>query len=120
MKQKTGAGVPLARVRAVLATVNIDCECRERLSQALERFEALEQRRALRELIHDARRQADRIAAMLDFLRELNDVHIEEEDGSVFEELALLFDEIVAAGMEGAADMRRFGALHGERRVIGV
>lgn len=114
----TLSGVPLDRIRAVIASVELDCECREKLDQALERFEALEQRRNLRDLIHDARRQAERIAATLDFLRELDEIRIEEQDGSVFEELALLFDEIAIAGQQGAADMRRSGAVHAQRRKV--
>lgn len=104
--------VSLGRIRAVIRTVDLDCECREKLDQALRRFEALEQRRALRDLIHDARRQSERIAAMLDLLRELDDIRVDERDGSVFEELALLFDAIAAAAAAGAGDMRRFGLLH--------
>lgn len=104
--------VSLDRIRAVIRTVELDCECREKLDQALHRFEALEQRRALRDLIHDARRQSEQIAAMLDLLRELDDIRVEERDGSVFEELALLFDAIATAASTGAGDMRRFGRLH--------
>lgn len=107
--------VSLDRIRAVIRTVELDCACREKLDQALHRFEALEQRRALRDLIHDARRQSEQIAAMLDLLRELDDIRVEEQDGSVFEELALLFDAIATAAATGADDMRRFGRLHGGR-----
>lgn len=106
--------VSLGRIRAVIRTVDLDCECREKLDLALHRFEVLEQRRTLRDLIHDARRQSEQIAAMLDLLRELDDIRVEERDGSVFEELALLFDAIAAAAMAGAGDMRRFGLLHGD------
>jgi hypothetical protein len=101
----------LARVRAVLATVEFDCACREKLDDALRRFEALEQRRGMRDLIADARVQCERVAALLDLLKELDEIQAEDTDHGVFEELALLFEAIAAAATHGAADMRGFRAL---------
>lgn len=98
----------LSRVRAVLGTVELDCACRDRLDDALRRFEALELRRGRRDLIADARAQCDRVAGLLDLLKELDEIEIEATDRGVFEELALLFDTIAAAGLRGAEDMRRF------------
>lgn len=101
----------LARVRAVLGTVDLDCACREKLDEALRRFEALEQRRGLRDLIADARAQCEQVAALLDLLRELDEIQVEDTDCGVFEELALLFEAIATAATRGAGDMRRFQAL---------
>jgi len=101
----------LARVRAVLGTVDLDCACREKLDDALRRFAALEQRRGMRDLIADARAQCERVAALLDLLKELDEIEAEDADLGVFDELALLFETIAAAGMRGAEDMRRFREL---------
>ena len=68
----------LDRVRAVLGTLELDCRCRGKLDEALERFEALESRRQLRALILDARHQAERIAALLELVSELDTVTIDE------------------------------------------
>lgn len=109
MSQKPNSGVLLSRIRAVIGTVDLDCTCREKLDLALERFEMLEQRRQMRTLIVDARQQAERIGALLELLRDLDEIQIEEGDHSVFEELALMFETIEAAAATGARDMRSFG-----------
>ncbi|QRM27682.1 hypothetical protein [Microvirga sp. VF16] len=97
----------LDRVRAVLGTLELDCRCREKLDDALERFEALESRRQLRALILDARHQAERIAALLELVSELDTVTFDEADLSVFDEIALLFADIGLAAACGAEDMTR-------------
>lgn len=111
-EKTTASSAPIQRIRAIIQTVDLDCECRDKLDLALDRFELLEQRRHLRALIQDARRQAEQIAALLDLLRELDEVRFDENDNSVFEELALLFDAIAVAAVTGAGDMRNFRALH--------
>lgn len=95
----------LTRVRAVMDTLDLDCRCRGKLDAALERFEALENRRQLRGLILDARHQAERIGALLELVGELDTVSTEETDLSVFQEIALLFEDIRAAATRGAEDM---------------
>jgi hypothetical protein len=97
----------LTRVRAVLDTLDLDCRCRGKLDAALERFEALENRRQLRGLILDARHQAERIAALLELVGELDTIGTEETDVSVFKEIACLFEDIKAAATRGAEDMMR-------------
>ena len=106
----------LTRVRAVMDTLDLDCRCRGKLDAALERFEALENRRQLRGLILDARHQAERIGALLELVGELDTVSTDEADLSVFQEIALLFEDIKAAAKRGAEDMVRAGGLdlHGE------
>ncbi|KAF0228134.1 MAG: hypothetical protein FD175_2240 [Beijerinckiaceae bacterium] len=106
------SSAPIGRIRAIIRTVDLDCECRDKLDLALDRFELLERRRHLRTLIQDARHQAEQIASMLDLLRELDEIRADESDGSVFEELALLFDAIAVAAATGARDMRHFRTLH--------
>jgi hypothetical protein len=107
----------LTRVRAVMDTLDLDCRCRGKLDAALERFEALESRRQLRGLILDARHQTERIGALLELVGELDTVSTDEADLSVFQEIALLFEDIKAAAMRGADDMIRAGGvdLHGGR-----
>ncbi|NIX75900.1 hypothetical protein [Microvirga terricola] len=95
----------LARIRTVVGTLDLDCRCRGKVDAALERFEALETRRQLRGLILDARHQADRIAALLELVGELDTVAMDEIDLSVFEEIALLFEDIKTAAARGAEDM---------------
>jgi hypothetical protein len=101
----------LTRVRAVVGALDLDCRCRGKVDAALERFESLETRRQLRGLILDARHQAKRIAALLELVGELDTVTMDETDLSVFEEIALLFEDIRAAAARGAEDMTRAGRL---------
>ena len=101
----------LTRVRGVMDTLDLDCRCRGKLDAALERFEALENRRQLRGLILDARHQAERIGALLELVGELDTVSTDEADLSVFHEIALLFEDIRAAAMRGAEDMVRAAGL---------
>jgi hypothetical protein len=101
----------LTRVRAVMNTLDLDCRCRGKLDAALERFEALENRRQLRGLILDARHQAERIGALLELVGELDTLSTDEADLSVFQEIALLFEDIKAAATRGAEDMVQAGGL---------
>jgi hypothetical protein len=88
----------------------LDCECRTRLDQALARFEALENRRSAREQLATARRQRERIEAVFYFLRDLDTLASTERDHGLYEEIALLFDDIGEAAAEGASAMRRLAA----------
>jgi hypothetical protein len=101
----------LTRVRAVLGNLELDCRCRGKLDAALERFEALETRRQLRAVILDARHQAERIAALLELVGELDTVTTDEADLGVFDEMALLFADIGSAAARGAGDMARARSL---------
>ncbi|RDI60727.1 hypothetical protein [Microvirga subterranea] len=105
-RNATSSGL-LTRVRAVVGSLDLDCGCRGKLDAALQRFEALETRRQLRGLILDARHQAERIAALLELVGELDTVSSDERDLSVFEEIALLFEDIKIAAARGADDMLR-------------
>ena len=114
MEERTTKQMPshlLDRVRAVLDTLELDCKCRSKVDDALERFEALENRRQVRALILDARHQAERIAALLELVSELDTVRIDETDLGVFDEISLLFADIGLAAACGAEDMMRARSL---------
>ncbi len=96
----------IQRVRGIVQGLDLDCECRAKLDGALQRFEALEDRRQFRRFVLDARHQAERIAALLDLSHELDELTMDETDISVFEEIALLFKDIEQAAARGALDMR--------------
>jgi hypothetical protein len=97
----------LARVRSVLAQVDLDCTCRAKLDGAFERFADLEHKRERRRLIVHAREQALRIAGLLDFMRELDDIATSEADLGVFTEIACLFADVAEAAQAGQRDMRQ-------------
>lgn len=94
------------RLRTVLLRVDIDCGSRDSLSDALDRFAALEKRRLTRHKLAEARDLRNRIGAILTFLSELDQVSEGERDRSVFEEMALLFIEIVSCAITAAAALR--------------
>lgn len=97
------------RLRATLAQAGLDCTCRQVLDGAFERFETLESRRLSKRLLTEARDHKDRIAALLGLLSELDQVTEAENDGTVFEEMALLFEEIGLSAATGAAAVRGVG-----------
>jgi hypothetical protein len=109
----------IRRVRTIIEGLDLDCECRSKLDGALQRFQALEDRRQVRRLILDARHQVERIAAFLDFARELDELTSEEPDHSVFEEIAVLFDGMKEAAAKGSRDMRTAGRVRGTSGAVG-
>jgi hypothetical protein len=106
----TDAGDLVSRLRRDLSAIEIDCACRTTLDSALDRFSAHEQRRRLHMGLDDACRHRDWIAAQLAFLAELDEITERESDSTVFEEMALLFDEIVAAAGAAALAIREAAA----------
>jgi hypothetical protein len=105
----------MRRIRTVIDNVELDCECRARLDEALGRFAALEQQRTMRQHLALARQHRERIKAILDFLQEVDHLMINEPDRSVYAELALLFEEVSVIATEGAAAMHRLAALGADR-----
>lgn len=99
------------RLAAVIRDVELDCACRARLDEALARFAALEGMRTARAHLSDARRQRERIEAILAFLKDLDELVATEADRSVFAEIALLFDDIAAAAAEGSRALRALAGL---------
>ncbi|CAN1724869.1 conserved protein of unknown function [Hyphomicrobium sp. 1Nfss2.1] len=97
----------LNRLRRILSSLHLDCECRETLDGALDRFSNFESRRELRDALAQGRRQRDWIYAQLGFLADLDDITEFEADESVFEEMAMLFDEVGAAARGAAKSIRQ-------------
>jgi hypothetical protein len=106
MPRPADVGDLVSRLRRDLSTIEIDRACRTTLDSALNRFSAIEDRRRLHAALADARRHRDWIADQLVFLAELDDITERETDRTVFEEMALLFDEIVAAAGAAALAIR--------------
>jgi len=96
----------IGRLRRVLRPEELNCTCRETLDGALDRFDQLERRREWRRQLTTARDHKERISALLVFLSELDALTEAESDRGVFEELALLFIEIVRSAEAGAAALR--------------
>lgn len=94
------------RLRRVLLAVDLDCQCRASLEGALNRFTSLEYRRQRRKALADAREHRDQIIARLAFLAELDEVTEGEADATIFEEMAILFDEIGDASAAAANAIR--------------
>lgn len=105
----------IRRIRTVIDSVELDCECRARLDEALARFSALEEQRTLRQHLVLARQHRERIKAILDFLQEVDDLMVSEPDRSVYSELALLFEEVASIATEGASAMHSLAAMRQER-----
>lgn len=100
-------GPALDRVRAVISTLDLDCACRARLETALERFSALEGKRALRAALAEARVERERIGLLLQLLMELDDIPLAEPDTSVYRELEFLFRDVAEAAQRGARAVSR-------------
>ena len=94
------------RLHRVLSSAELDCECRTKLDQALDRFSALENRRQLRNGLKEARHRRNLISDQLSYLADIDEITETESDLSVFREMALLFDEI-ANQADKAADVLR-------------
>lgn len=95
----------VARIRNVIGAVALDCDCRQRVNEALARFVEQEQQRQDRRSLQDARQMRASIAALVELLGELEDVSWREDDRSVFPELAHIFEDIQRLAEAGAAAM---------------
>lgn len=106
VEREEDAGHLTQRIRNLIGTVALDCDCRQRVNDALQRFAAQEQHRHDRQCLMDARQHRASIAALVDLLGELEDVTWQEGDRSVFAELAHIFDDIARMAAQGSAAMR--------------
>jgi hypothetical protein len=94
------------RIRNLIGTVALDCDCRQRVNDALQRFASQERHRQDRRCLMDARQQRASIAALVDLLGDLEEVNWQEGDRSVFGELANIFDDIARMAAQGSAAMQ--------------
>ena len=106
VEREEDAGRLTQRIRNLIGTVALDCDCRQRVNDALQRFAAQEQHRHDRQCLMDARQHRASIAALVDLLGELEDVTWQEGDRNVFAELAHIFDDIARMAAQGSAAMQ--------------
>ena len=95
------------RIRTVIMNTALDCDCRERVDGALQHFEALEKSRHHKRLLDQARSRKRRIAALLELLRDIDEIGSQGLDSSVLIEASLLFEDIAAAARAGSRALRR-------------
>jgi hypothetical protein len=106
VEREEDAGHLTQRIRNLIGTVALDCDCRQRVNDALQRFATQERHRHDRQCLLDARQHRASIAALVDLLGELEDVTWQEGDRSVFAELAHIFDDIARMAAQGSAAMQ--------------
>lgn len=102
----SGSDAFVDRIRSIIGTVALDCECRQRVNDALQRFIEMEQQRETRRHLLSSRQHRAAIAALVDLLAELEEIGWQEADRTVFGELAHLFDDIAEHARRGAEDLR--------------
>ncbi|ODT72520.1 MAG: hypothetical protein ABS75_03440 [Pelagibacterium sp. SCN 63-23] len=96
----------VGRIRGIIGSVALDCDCRQRVNEALQRFVELEQQRETRRHLLSSRQHRAAIAALVDLLAELEEISWREADRTVFAELAHVFDDIAQHALRGAEDLR--------------
>lgn len=96
----------VGRIRSIIGSVAVDCDCRQRVNEALGRFAEMEQQRVTRCHLMSSRQHRAAIAALVDLLAELEDISFHEADRSVFAEFASLFDDIAHHARLGAEALR--------------
>lgn len=106
VEMEENAGQLTQRIRNLISTVALDCDCRQRVNDALQRFVSQERSRHDRRFLMDARQQRASIAALVELLGELEDVSWQEGDRTVFGELAHIFDDIARMATLGSAAMQ--------------
>jgi hypothetical protein len=99
----------VSRIRALIDTAALDCDCRERVNDALQRFVEMEQHRIDRRHLLSSRQHRAAIGALMSLLADLEEVGWQEADRSVFAELALLFEDIARHALAGAENLRSMG-----------
>ena len=93
----------LSRLSTIVDGLDLDCDCRDRLSSSLRRFIELEQTRHRASRLRAAREDVARIVSLLSLLRDLDDIGHNEPDSSVYSELAHLLQDISEAAQDAAA-----------------
>ncbi|RUU58280.1 hypothetical protein EOD04_06270 [Mesorhizobium sp. M2C.T.Ca.TU.009.01.2.1] len=99
----------VARLAGLINEAGLDCRCRSKLDETLSRFASLEIGPAAREHLTNARHQRAHIETILLFLQDLDEIGEAERDSSVYQDFALLFDDIATIARDGALSMRLLG-----------
>jgi hypothetical protein len=97
----------IARISNVLTEIDLSCECRSRVRDAIARFETLEDTRQAHHALAQARNHRHRIGALMALLADLEEIGWNEADSSIYLELSDLFEDIATAAREGAAATRQ-------------
>lgn len=97
----------IARISNVLTEIDLNCECRRRVRDAIARFESLEDTRQAHHALVQARNHRHRIGALMALLADLDEIGWNEADSSIYLELSDLFEDIATAAREGAAATRQ-------------
>lgn len=105
-KDNSGGSVPATdtatnRIRNVLANIELDCSCKERLDEALDRYDTLDRKREYRRYLLDARLQKEKIESLIVFLEELDRHNSETPDIALFSDFECIFTDIRNAAEEG-------------------
>lgn len=85
-----------------------DCECLEKVDEALRQLETLERTRGLMRQLAAAREERRKIGLLLDMLMDLADE--DALDAGVIESASLVFADIAASAQEGARILRGIAA----------
>lgn len=101
----------IARISNVLTEIDLNCECRSRVRDAIARFETLEDTRQAHHALAQARNHRHRIGALMALLADLDEIGWNEADSSIYLELSDLFEDIATAAREGAAATRQLNRL---------
>lgn len=101
----------IARISNVLTEIELNCECRSRVRDAIARFETLEETRQAHHALARARNHRHRIGALVALLADLDEIGWDEKDASIYRELADLFEDIATSAREGAAATRSLDRL---------
>ncbi|ASY60776.1 hypothetical protein [Sinorhizobium sp. CCBAU 05631] len=91
---------------AILSSAN-DCECRDRVGEALRDLERLERARIVRQMLIAADDQRRRIEALLALLGDFEPNEPEAMDDGLIAEAGLLFGDIAAAAELGSSLLRQ-------------
>lgn len=94
------------RIRTIIMNTALDCNCRDRVDSALQRFETLEQLRDKKRFLDDARQQRRTIEAILELLREIDELGFQDMDEGVLAEATLLFEDIATAPTAGSQSIK--------------
>lgn len=96
----------IRQVRNVVRSSTLDCGCRDRVSEAIQRLETLERKRARKRLRAAVREQKRKISSLLSLLGDFDMQNSDALDPGVLTEASLLLSDIAAEASAGSALVR--------------